>query len=204
MPAKSPSTESAVKKSKKGAAASKRQAPAGRKDGSRANGKPAAAELMGYEGDLDVQAVGPADFQPEELKRVLRTMMMSRRLDEKMLTLLKQGKGFFHIGCAGHEAAQAGLGLHLRGGHDWFCMYYRDLTMSLMAGMTPRDTMLAHLAKADDPSSGGRQMSEHFGHRDLNIMTTSSSVGAQFMPGVGIRALRDAAWRGQRHVHLGR
>lgn len=159
---------------------------AGRKVSENGGARPTmTAQLLDYEGELDVTPVGPEDFSADDLRQVLRTMMLSRRLDEKMLTLLKQGKGFFHIGCAGHEAAQAGLGTHLRGGHDWFCMYYRDLTMSLMVGMTPRDTMLAHLAKADDPSSGGRQMSEHFGHRALNIMTTSSSVGAQFLPGVG-------------------
>ena len=33
-------------------------------------------------------------------------MFKSRRLDEKQLILLKQGKGFFHIGASGHEAAQ--------------------------------------------------------------------------------------------------
>jgi 2-oxoisovalerate dehydrogenase E1 component len=143
------------------------------------------SQLAGYEGDLDVTPVGPDDFSPEDLKQALRTMMLSRRLDEKMLTLLKQGKGFFHIGCAGHEAAQVGLGMHLKGGHDWFCMYYRDLAMTLTLGMTSRQTMLAHMAKADDVSSGGRQMSEHFGNRELNILSTSSSVGAQFMPGVG-------------------
>lgn len=146
------------------------------------NGK---ATLAAYEGDLDVTPVGPADFEPEVLRQALRTMMLSRRLDDKMLTLLKQGKGFFHIGASGHEAAQVGLGMHLRGGHDWFCMYYRDLTLTLQLGMTARDTMLAHMAKADDVNSGGRQMSEHFGNRELNIMTTSSSVGAQYMPGVG-------------------
>jgi 2-oxoisovalerate dehydrogenase E1 component len=179
MPAKSPSAEPKTPKKK---APAKRSRVATNGDGA---AQPADPALIAYEGDFEVTPVGPADFEPDELKRVLRTMMTSRRLDDKMLTLLKQGKGFFHIGCSGHEAAQAALGLHLRGGHDWFCMYYRDLTMSLMAGMTVKDTMLAHLAKADDPSSGGRQMSEHFGHRALNIMTTSSSVGAQFMPGVG-------------------
>ncbi len=143
------------------------------------------AALAAYEGDLDVTPVGPHDFEPEELKQALRTMMLSRRLDEKMLTLLKQGKGFFHIGASGHEAAQVGLGMHLEGGRDWFCMYYRDLAMTLTLGMTARDTMLAHMAKADDVNSGGRQMSEHFGNKALNIMTTSSSVGAQYMPGVG-------------------
>jgi 2-oxoisovalerate dehydrogenase E1 component len=141
--------------------------------------------LAAYQGDLDVTPVGPEDFEPDELKGALRTMMLSRRLDQKMLTLLKQGKGFFHIGASGHEAAQVGLGMHLRGGHDWFCMYYRDLALTLTLGMTARETMLAHMAKADDVNSGGRQMSEHFGNRELNIMTTSSSVGAQYMPGVG-------------------
>ena len=138
-----------------------------------------------YIGDLDVQPVGPADFDPETLLRVLRTMLVSRRLDEKMMTLLKQGKGFFHIGAAGHEAAQAALGLLSRPGHDWFCMYYRDLTMALSLGFTPREAMLAHLAKADDPNSGGRQMPAHYSSREKHIMTTSSSVGAQFLPALG-------------------
>ena len=139
----------------------------------------------GIEGNLDVRPLAPADFDRDALLKVYRTMLTSRRLDEKMLTLLKQGKGFFHIGCAGHEAAQTAVGLFTKPGHDWFCMYYRDLAMTLMLGMTPRETMLAHLAKADDPNSGGRQMSEHYGSRDLNIMTTSSSVGAQYLPALG-------------------
>ncbi|MEM9999112.1 MAG: dehydrogenase E1 component subunit alpha/beta, partial [Bacteroidota bacterium] len=143
------------------------------------------AVLLGYHGDLDVTPVGPKDFNPDDLRAVLRTMRLSRRLDEKMLTLLKQGKGFFHIGASGHEAAQIGLGLHLRGGHDWFAMYYRDLATSLAIGVTPREVLLAHHGRAADPFSGGRQMPEHFGHRDLQIFSTSSSVGAQFLPGVG-------------------
>src|SRR5690606_40271714 len=96
-------------------------------------------------------------------------MLLSRRLDEKMLTLLKQGKGFFHIGCAGHEAAQAAVGLYARPGHDWFCMYYRDLCMSLSLGMTSRETMLAHMAKADDPNSGGDRKSTRLNSSHVKI-----------------------------------
>lgn len=143
------------------------------------------AALAAYEGDLDVTPVGPADFEPDVLRAALRTMMTSRRLDEKMLTLLKQGKGYFHIGASGHEAAQVGLGFHLRGGEDWFCLYYRDLALALAVGYTAEETLQAHFAKAGDPNGAGRQMPEHFGHRDLGIMTTSSSVGAQWMPAVG-------------------
>lgn len=139
----------------------------------------------GPEGDLTVTPLAPEDFDKETLLRVYRTMVTARRLDDKMLNLLKQGKGFFHIGTSGHEGVQTALGLYAKGGHDYFCLYYRDLTLTLMLGMTVKDTLLAHNAKADDPSSGGRQMSEHFGHRALNIMTTSSSVGAQFLPAVG-------------------
>ena len=142
---------------------------------------------------LKIQQLSAVDFTPEELLKVYRTMLLSRRLDEKMITLLKQGKGFFHIGCAGHEAAQAAIAFFSRPGEDWFVPYYRDLCMSLSLGMTSRDTLLAHLAKADDPNSGGRQMAEHFSSTDLNIITTSSSVGAQFLPalGAGMALLRN-------------
>ena len=89
-----------------------------------------------YVGDLEIEMLGVEDFDRETLINVFRTMLLSRRLDEKMITLLKQGKGFFHIGCAGHEAAQAAVGLYMKPGHDWFAMYYRGLCISLMLGQT--------------------------------------------------------------------
>lgn len=134
---------------------------------------------------LQIQPVGPADFAPEELLAAYRTMLTSRRLDEKMLTLLKQGKGFFHIGCAGHEATQVAIGRLSKPGHDWFSFYYRDLSMYLSLGGTVREVLLHHFAKADDPNSGGRQMSEHYSDVEKNILPLSSSVGAQFLPAVG-------------------
>ena len=141
------------------------------------------------DGSIEIDQLTPVDFDPEDLRQRLRTMMLSRRLDEKMLTLLKQGKGHFHIGCAGHEAVQSAISRYSRPGqgpgHDWFCFYYRDLCMALSLGMTTREAFLAHMAKADDPNSGGRQMPEHFGLPHLNVMTTASSVGAQFNPGLG-------------------
>ncbi len=140
--------------------------------------------LKGEKG-LAIKQLAPADFDQEDLLKIYRTMLLSRRLDEKMINLLKQGKGFFHIGCAGHEAAQAAVAHFSRPGHDWFVSYYRDLCMTLSLGMTSRDTLLAHLAKADDPNSGGRQMAEHFSSKEINLITTSSSVGAQYLPALG-------------------
>jgi 2-oxoisovalerate dehydrogenase E1 component len=139
----------------------------------------------GYESDIPVNMLSARDFEADQLVSVYSTMLTSRRLDQKMLTLLKQGKGFFHIGSSGHEAAQAAVALYARPGYDWFSTYYRDLCTALSLGMTSRETLLAHLAKADDPNSGGRQMAEHFGSREKHVMTTSSSVGAQFLPALG-------------------
>ena len=45
-------------------------------------------------------------FQKKQLLEVYRNMVIARKLDEKEMALLKQGKAFFHIGCSGHEAAQ--------------------------------------------------------------------------------------------------
>ncbi|PAP78734.1 tungsten formylmethanofuran dehydrogenase [Rubrivirga marina] len=137
------------------------------------------------EGTLEVEPLGPEDFDPDDLRGVLRTMMLSRRLDQKMLNLLKQGKGFFHIGSAGHEASQTAVAREFEGGSDWFCFYYRDLATALTVGITPDEVLRAHFGKADDVFGGGRQMPEHFGKRELNIMSTSSSVAAQYLPAVG-------------------
>lgn len=150
------------------------------------NGKEISLPNITYEGDLNVVPVGPSDFDKDELLGVYRTMVLSRRLDEKMLTLLKQGKGFFHIGAAGHEATQVAFGMLSRPGYDWFSLYYRDLCLYLSIGGKPEDVLLQHLARASDPSSGGRQMPEHFSSPELNVLPMSSSVGTQFLPALGL------------------
>lgn len=52
----------------------------------------------------------------ERLLGAYRTMLLGRRMDEKHLILLKQGKSFFHIGGSGHEAAQTAAASALRPG----------------------------------------------------------------------------------------
>jgi 2-oxoisovalerate dehydrogenase E1 component len=116
---------------------------------------------------------------------LLRNMMLARRLDEKMLILLKQGKSFFHIGSSGHEGAQVAAARCLRPAHDWAFPYYRELAFVIQWGMTPLENMLCFLARADDPNSGGRQMPQHYGHKGLQIVSQSSPTGTQFLQAVG-------------------
>lgn len=121
----------------------------------------------------------------EELISVLRYMMLSRAIDEKILRMLKQGKVFFHIGCAGHEAIQVAMARALKPGYDWAFPYYRGLAFSLTLGIKPEEVFLHSLGKADDPFTGGRQMPGHYGSKALNIPTQSSPTGSQYLQAVG-------------------
>lgn len=124
-------------------------------------------------------------FTKKQLLDVYRNMVLSRKMDEKMLMLIRQGKGFFHIGGSGHEAAQLAAAQCFRPGEDWSFPYYRDSAFTLGMGMTAREQLLCFLSRADDPSSGGRQMSQHYGHHELRIVTQSSPTGTQFLQAVG-------------------
>jgi 2-oxoisovalerate dehydrogenase E1 component len=132
-------------------------------------------------------------YTKKQLLDIYYQMALSRRLDDKQLILLKQGKGYFHIGAAGHEAAGMAAALCFDPAKDFAYPYYRDQAFCLGWGMTSRDHLLSFLAKKDDPSSGGRQMPQHYGHKKLNIVSQSSSTGTQFLQatGAGFSLLRN-------------
>ncbi len=121
----------------------------------------------------------------DELMNVLRLMNLSRTIDHKVMNLLKQGKAFFHIAGAGHEATQVAFGLAMKNGVDWAFPYYRDMCFSITTGIKIEDIFLSFLAKEDDPFSGGRQMPCHWASKELNIPTQSSPTGTQFLQAVG-------------------
>lgn len=114
-----------------------------------------------------------------------KLMSTSRILDKKMMNLLKQGKAFFHMGAAGHEAVQAAASMLLETGKDWLYPYYRDQVLCLGLKMPVKDVLRGFLAKKSDPSSGGRQLPHHYGYKPSNIVSSSSSVGTQFLQAVG-------------------
>jgi 2-oxoisovalerate dehydrogenase E1 component alpha subunit len=128
----------------------------------------------------------PPELNADVLREMYRWMLLARALDERMWLLNRAGKAAFAVPSQGHEAAQVGAAYALRRGKDFVLPYYRGLAMALVMGITPAEILMSALARAGDPSSGGRQMPNHFGARRLKIVTQSSVVGTQIPHAAGI------------------
>jgi 2-oxoisovalerate dehydrogenase E1 component alpha subunit len=129
------------------------------------------------------EAAGLAEV---DLLGMFRTLLMARLLDEAALRQNRMGRAPFVVPVAGHEGCQVGTAWAMRRGTDIWLPYYRDVGVVLAAGMTPYEIFLGIFAKADDPSSGGRQMPSHWGSRRLGIITGSSPIATQVPHAAGI------------------
>jgi 2-oxoisovalerate dehydrogenase E1 component alpha subunit len=129
---------------------------------------------------------GALGLTTEDLLAMYRTILTARLLDEAALRQNRMGRAPFVVPAEGHEACQVGTAWAMRKGVDVWLPYYRDGAVVLTAGMTPYEIFLGIFAKADDPSSGGRQMPSHWGHKGLDIISGSSPIATQVPHAAGI------------------
>jgi 2-oxoisovalerate dehydrogenase E1 component alpha subunit len=147
--------------------------------------------MPGEDGDVATRVTTAASHEAlglgeDDLLSIYRTMLTARLVDEASFRLNRQGKAPFVVPVSGHEGCQVGTAWPLRRGQDIWVPYYRDVAVVLVAGMTPVEIFLGLFAKADDPSSGGRQMPSHWGSRRLGIISHSSPIATQVPHAAGI------------------
>jgi 2-oxoisovalerate dehydrogenase E1 component len=126
-----------------------------------------------------------AGLSGERLLDFYRTMVTSRFVDDREMSLKRQNKIFFQISGAGHEAIGVAVAAHTDPTKDWYFFYYRDRAFALSIGQTAVDHLLQAVAAEDDPASGGRQMPAHYGDVRYHLASTSSPTGTQFLQAVG-------------------
>ena len=138
---------------------------------------------LGLDQVIDHTALGLTN---DDLVDLYRKMLISRRLDDKMWALNRQGRVPFVVSVSGHEATQIGIAAALDPSKDWSLPYYRDIAFNIGLGVTAEDIFMGVFAKAADPASGGRQMPNHWSEPDLNLFTHSSVIATQYPHAVGI------------------
>ncbi len=142
---------------------------------------------------LDHSAVGLDDVA---LLEMYRTMLLARRLDDRMLALNRQGRAPFVAPASGHEATQIGVAFAMDSDVDWALPYYRDLAVNLALGVSAEDIMMGVFSKEADVASGGRQMPGHWSDPSRRIFTHSSVIATQFPHACGIAYALKAERRG--------
>src|SRR6478736_1785010 len=121
----------------------------------------------------------------EQLLDMFYWLRLIRAFDERLSTLVKQGKvrSGVYTGI-GQEAIIVGTCFGLRK-EDFICPLHRDLGALLMKGVSAR-TMMAQMFAKETGMSKGRDSALHSGDNDLGIFGNTSMLGANLPVASGL------------------
>ncbi len=146
---------------------------------------------------MSVTAIASINRLPaEQALRVYDTMLRARLLEERLITMYKQGDGFFWIGGPGEEAFNVPLGMLVDKGqglqHDYLHLHYRSSATLLAMGADPVDSLRQMKNTATDPYSRGRNFAGHYSARKWNVVPVTSPIEIQYSIAIGTaRAQRE-------------
>src|ERR1700741_2781036 len=105
----------------------------------------------------------------EDRVGLLRAMLMMRGIEERAMTLYRQGKvpGSFYDGY-GQEAVSAGAGFAM-GPRDTLCNLHPGLAAPLVRGVDPKRIFAQYMGRAGGVTEG-REGNVHFGDRALGCV----------------------------------
>jgi pyruvate dehydrogenase E1 component alpha subunit/2-oxoisovalerate dehydrogenase E1 component alpha subunit len=118
------------------------------------------------------------------LLRVHDTMRLVRALDERMITLQRQGRAGFYGACTGEEAAVLGTASALRA-TDWIFPALRQNAAMLFRGFPLTAYVCQVLGNSGDPNKA-RQMPSHHAALSVRQVSWSSCIANQLPQAIGL------------------
>jgi TPP-dependent pyruvate/acetoin dehydrogenase alpha subunit len=116
---------------------------------------------------------------------LLRAMLLMRGLEERAMTLYRQGKvpGSFYDGF-GQEAVSAGAAFAMAP-EDRLCILHRDLAAHIIRGVTPTRILAQYMGRATG-ITGGRDGNVHFGDRTVGCVGMVSMLPDMMLVATGM------------------
>lgn len=136
---------------------------------------------LNEQGELSPSFGSPLD--PELILKAYKTMALTRFIDDRMTTLQRQGTISFAMSSLGEEACAVGSAAALQL-QDWMYPQYRESGIFFWRGGTAKNYIHHMFCDASDTILG-RQMPNHFGSRELNIVQVSSPIGTKIPHAAG-------------------
>jgi TPP-dependent pyruvate/acetoin dehydrogenase alpha subunit len=128
---------------------------------------------------------GPEHLTLQDRVWLLRAMLLMRGLEERAMSLYRQGKvpGSFYDGF-GQEAVSAGACFAMAP-EDRLCILHRDLAAHVIRGVTPARILSQYLGRAAGVTRG-RDGNVHFGDRHLGCVGMVSMLPDMMLVAAGM------------------
>ncbi|AXQ30042.1 3-methyl-2-oxobutanoate dehydrogenase (2-methylpropanoyl-transferring) subunit alpha [Solimonas sp. K1W22B-7] len=133
----------------------------------------------------DHRASGDWDpgLTPDFLRKGLRSMLLTRLYDQRMLRAQRTGKTSFYMQCTGEEAIAVAQAMALE--PDDMCFpSYRQQGLLIARGWSLVDMMCQVLNNSGDRMKG-RQLPVMYSAKEASFFTISGNLGTQFIQAVG-------------------
>lgn len=130
-------------------------------------------------------ATGPWDpkLSPDVLRRMLRSMALTRAFDERMFRAQRQGKTSFYMKCTGEEATSVAAAIALA--PDDMCFpSYRQQGILITRGY-PLVEMMNQIYSNKGDKLQGKQLPIMYSARDFSFFSISGNLATQYPQAVG-------------------
>ncbi len=135
----------------------------------------------------NVKKTSKSNFGGLDKKIILQIhshMVKSRVLEERLIKIYRAGESYFWIGGTGEEAWGVPLGMLAHRGQgpafDYFHLHYRCTPTLIALGLDMVDSIRLMMNRTTDPSTGGRNFSNHYCFPKWNVAPVTSPLEVQY------------------------